>query len=321
MRFGLRLLFDPQHYFMRHDIIRPTPARGSDQPVMKSRLRLSPDYLSLFTTGRRRRPALGADFPAQYIETQLDWGDLVLHPGTRRQIEEIQTWMEYGETLMKDWGMGPQACAPGIAAYFMAPPGTGKTMTACLLGKSTGREVYKVDLSLVVSKYIGETEKNLAKVFDQAQYKGWILFFDEADALFGKRSETKDAHDRYANQEISFLLQRIETFDGIAILASNLRENLDDAFTRRFESVIYFPLPRPEERLLLWKQGFSPKAILDPALDLDQLSRDYDLSGGTIMNVIRHASLISLKEGHRAITTDDLIVGIRRELAKEGKAG
>ena len=117
-------------------------------------------------------------------------------------------------------------------------------MTACLLGKSTGRDVYKVDLSLVVSKYIGETEKNLARVFDQAQHKGWILFFDEADALFGKRSETKDAHDRYANQEVSFLLQRIETFDGIAILASNLRDNIDEAFARRFESIIYFPMPR-----------------------------------------------------------------------------
>ena len=145
---------------------------------------------------------------------------------------------------MNDWGMAPKL-RPGYRSLFYGPPGTGKTMTACLLGKSTGRDVYKVDLSLVVSKYIGETEKNLARVFDQAQHKGWILFFDEADALFGKRSETRDAHDRYANQEVSFLLQRIETFDGIAILASNQRENLDDAFTRRFESIIYFPMPRP----------------------------------------------------------------------------
>ena len=132
-------------------------------------------------------------------------------------------------------------------------------MTACLLGKSTGREVYNVDLSLIVSKYIGETEKNLSRVFDQAQHRGWILFFDEADALFGKRSETKDAHDRYANQEVSFLLQRIETFDGIAILASNQRENLDEAFTRRFESIIFFPMPRPEERLRLWTRDSHPK--------------------------------------------------------------
>ena len=193
-------------------------------------------------------------------------------------------------------------------------------MTACLLGESTGREVYKVDLSLVVSKYIGETEKNLSKVFDQAQHKDWILFFDEADALFGKRSETKDAHDRYANQEISFLLQRIETFDGIAILASNLRENLDDAFTRRFESIIYFPMPRPEERLRLWQQGFSPKAQLEEALELEKIAQGYELSGGSIMNVIHYASLQALARDSEVIRCDDVNQGIRREYAKEGKA-
>jgi len=318
-RFRLRLLFDPQHVFARHGILRLEPVAGRDQPVMKCPLHLATDYISLFTTGRAMRPALGVDFPAQYIETQLDWSDLVLHPGTRKQIEEIQTWMEYGEVLMKDWGMGAKL-RPGHRSLFYGPPGTGKTMTACLLGKSTGRDVYRIDLSLVVSKYIGETEKNLARVFDQAQHKNWILFFDEADALFGKRSETKDARDRYANQEISFLLQRIETFDGIAILASNLRENLDDAFTRRFESVIYFPLPRPEERLLLWQRGFSPKATLDEDVDLDEVSRDHDLSGGTIMNVIRYVSILSLEDGQRPITMDDIFRGIRRELAKEGKA-
>jgi SpoVK/Ycf46/Vps4 family AAA+-type ATPase len=194
-------------------------------------------------------------------------------------------------------------------------------MTACLLGKSTGREVYKVDLSLVISKYIGETEKNLAKVFDQAQHKGWILFFDEADALFGKRSETKDAHDRYANQEVSFLLQRIEVFDGIAILASNRRDNLDEAFTRRFESVIYFPLPRPEERLRLWRQGFSSKAELARDLDLEKIAQEHALSGGAIMNVIRYASLQALERESTVIRLDDVIQGIRKEYAKEGKGG
>jgi len=194
-------------------------------------------------------------------------------------------------------------------------------MTACLLGKSFGRDVYKVDLSLIVSKYIGETEKNLAKVFDQAQHKGWILFFDEADALFGKRSETKDAHDRYANQQISFLLQRIETFDGIAILASNRRENIDEAFARRFESIIYFPMPRPEERLRLWRQGFSPQAQLEEALDLERIAGEHTLTGGSIMNAIRYASLQTLKGGSTVIAREDVMQGIRREYAKEGKAG
>jgi SpoVK/Ycf46/Vps4 family AAA+-type ATPase len=172
-----------------------------------------------------------------------------------------------------------------------------------------------------MSKYIGETEKNLARVFDQAEHKSWILFFDEADALFGKRSETRDAHDRYANQEVAFLLQRIETFDGIAILASNLRDNVDDAFARRFESVIYFPMPRAEERLRLWRQGFSPQATLDRSVDLEALARDRPLAGGSIMNVIRYASLQALRGGGRPITAEDLLQGIGRELAKEGKAG
>ncbi len=319
IRFGILSLFDRDHPFAKHQILRLASDR-SDRPRMKSPLVLSEEYLSFFTSGQAQRPDFGANFPARFIETPLDWKDLILHPGTRRQIEEIETWIRHGRTLMDDWGMAAKL-RPGYRALFYGEPGTGKTMTACMLGKATGREVYKVDLSLIVSKYIGETEKNLSKIFDQAEHKNWILFFDEADALFGKRSETKDAHDRYANQEVSFLLQRIESFDGIAILASNLRDNLDDAFARRFESIIFFPVPRPEERLHLWRQGFSKKAELDDQVDLMQISKDHSLSGGAIMNAIRYISLQVLKDGGRPITTEDLMQGIRREYAKEGKGG
>jgi SpoVK/Ycf46/Vps4 family AAA+-type ATPase len=285
---------------------------------MKAPLRLSEECLGLATRGQPRRPDLSADFPARHIETKLDWADLVLHPSTLTQVQEIEIWLRHGATLMDQWGM-EKKLRPGYRALFYGPPGTGKTMTACLLGKATQREVYKVDLSLVVSKYIGETEKNLARVFDQAQHKGWILFFDEADALFGKRSETRDAHDRYANQEVSFLLQRIETFDGIAILASNQKENIDAAFARRFESIIYFPVPRKEERLRLWRQGFSPKAQLEDAVDLDKISAQHELCGGSIMNVVRYASLQALESGDSLVTLETLQRGIRREHAKEGK--
>ena len=317
IRFGLQALFNGDHFFARHNVLRLAPL--GDEPAMKAPLRLTDEYLSYFTTGQPRRPDFGANFPARFIETQLTWDDLVLHPGTRQQIEEIETWLRHGETLMEDWGMAPKL-RPGYRGLFYGPPGTGKTMTSCLLGKSTGRDVYKVDLSLIVSKYIGETEKNLARVFDQAQNRGWILFFDEADALFGKRSETKDAHDRYANQEVSFLLQRIETFDGIAILASNRRENLDEAFARRFESIIYFPIPRPEERLRLWQQGFSKQSQLDRSLDLEKISQEHTLAGGSIMNVIRYASLEALKNERTLIASEDVLQGIRREYAKEGKS-
>ena len=318
VRFRLHALVDPGHPLTRRNILQ---LAGPQAPsLLATPLTPSDEAVSLATTGRPRRPTFGASFPAQLVETRRDWDDLVLHPGTRAQIEELQAWIEHGETLLRDWGMA-RTLRPGYRCLFYGPPGTGKTMTACLLGKSSGRDVYKIDLSLTVSKYIGETEKNLARIFDQAEHKGWILFFDEADALFGKRSETRDAHDRYANQEVSFLLQRIETFDGLAILASNLRDNLDAAFTRRFESIIYFPMPRPEERARLWSAGFSSAATLEEALDLDELARQHALSGGAIMNVVRHASMQALRRGERTIAAHDVQIGIRREYAKEGKAG
>jgi AAA+ superfamily predicted ATPase len=316
VRFAVQNLFAGDHIFASHNILRLAPT--GEEPPMKAPLRLSDESLGYLTTGQQHRPDFGPSFPACRIETQLTWDDLVLHPATRRQVEELETWLQHGETLMHEWGMAAKL-RPGYRSLFYGPPGTGKTITACLLGKFTGREVYKIDLSLVVSKYIGETEKNLAKVFDQAQNRGWILFFDEADALFGKRSETKDAQDRYANREVAFLLQRIESFDGIAILASNLRENLDEAFARRFESMIYFPLPSPDERLRLWRQGFSAQAQLDQSLDLEQIAHEHALAGGAIMNVIRYASLQTLKAGRTRIATDDILYGIRREYAKAGK--
>ncbi|MGK0371879.1 MAG: SpoVK/Ycf46/Vps4 family AAA+-type ATPase [Glaciecola sp.] len=147
---------------------------------------------------------------------------------------------------------------------------------------------------MLVSKYIGETEKNLAKVFDAAEHRDWILFFDEADAIFGKRTQIDDAKDRYANQEVSYLLQRIESFDGIVILASNLKANIDDAFVRRFQSIIVFPMPAPDERLSIWQGAFSDKAVLAKDVDLRALAEKYEIAGGTIMNVVRYCSLKTL---------------------------
>jgi hypothetical protein len=318
-RLAVQARFDADHAFARHDILRAAP-QSRDEPLLKAALRLSDECVGVITTGEPKRPDFSADFPARHIDTRLEWDDLVLHPGTLTQVREIEVWLRHGVTLMNDWGMGTKL-RPGYRALFYGPPGTGKTMTACLLGKATGREVYKIDLSLVVSKYIGETEKNLARIFDQAQHKGWILFFDEADALFGKRTETHDAHDRYANQEVSFLLQRIEVFDGIAILASNQKENIDAAFARRFESIVYFPVPRAEERLRLWRQGFSPQARLEDTIDLKAIAAQYELCGGSIMNVVRYASLQALESGGSLVTLESLQHGIRREHAKEGKSG
>jgi SpoVK/Ycf46/Vps4 family AAA+-type ATPase len=219
---------------------------------------------------------------------------------------------------MEEWGLKKRLRA-GYRSLFYGPPGTGKSLTACMLGKHTGRDVYRIDLSLVTSKYIGETEKNLARIFDQAKNKNWILFFDEADALFGKRTEISDAHDRYANQEVSYLLQRIEDHDGVVILASNMTENLDDAFTRRFESIIHFPMPRPEQRLQIWRNGFSAKSTLSHEVDLENLAGSCEISGGAIMNVIRYSSMKALSRGSEEIFLADLQEGIRKELLKEGR--
>jgi SpoVK/Ycf46/Vps4 family AAA+-type ATPase len=208
---------------------------------------------------------------------------------------------------------------PGYKVLFHGPPGTGKTLTACLLGKETGKDVYRVDLSMVVSKYIGETEKNLAKVFDKAEHSGWILFFDEADALFGSRTKVESSHDRYANQEVSYLLQRIEDYSGLVILASNLKNNIDHAFLRRFQSIVYFPSPKADERFLLWQKSFPEKILLNGGISLQQVSRDYELTGAHIINIVSHCTLNALANGTREITMKMLKDGIARELGKEGR--
>ena len=158
----------------------------------------------------------------------------------------------------------------------------------------------------------------MAHIFDQAENKNWILFFDEADSLFGKRSATSDAKDRYANQEISYLLQRIEDFPGVVILASNLRNNIDEAFSRRFQSMIHFPMPSKEQRLRLWQKGFKIFE-LEPDLDFNVIAKDYKLAGGSIINVVRHCAIYAAKRGEKLVLLDDVLEGIRKEFGKEGK--
>jgi SpoVK/Ycf46/Vps4 family AAA+-type ATPase len=285
---------------------------------MSGRLAIDNDLAERFINGKSRPPRPSLRFPAQRLETGMEWDDLVLAPRTLAEIRELEVWVQRGGVLLDEWQMR-RKLRPGCRALFHGPPGTGKTVTASLLGKATGREVYRVDLSMVVSKYIGETEKNLAALFDKAEHKDWILFFDEADALFGKRTQVRDAHDRYANQEVSFLLQRIETFGGLTILASNLAGNVDEAFARRFEHLVHFPMPRQSERLLIWKKGVPPIASLDPGVDLAQIANRYELSGGSIMNVIRYVSLQAISRDERVLRLQDFLDGIRREFAKENK--
>ena len=264
------------------------------------------------------RPRFSPDFPAARMETNRVWDELVLDDSTMTQVNEIRLWVQYGARVRKEWGM-EKILRPGYRALFYGPPGSGKTMTASLLGQVTGREVYRINLASVVSKYIGETEKNLEKVFDMAEDKDWILFFDEADSLFGKRTGIKDSHDRYANQEVSYLLQRIEEYSGLVVLSTNQKINIDDAFSRRFQSVIRFPMPDAAQRKAIWTSSFSDKTEFEESISWDDIARDYELTGGSIMNVVQYASVLAMSRGESIIREEDILHGIRREYQKEGK--
>ena len=316
-RFSLYHLFDSEHFFIKHNIITGR-SESRNEYNFDLPLTLSSEIIDLVTTGKIRKPVFGPDFPAKLISTEMDWSDLILEPSTMEQIEEILAWIKYGHVLLNGYGLSKKL-KPGYRSLFYGPPGTGKTLTASLLGKVTGLDVFRIDLSTIISKYIGETEKNLEKIFHQAEYKNWILFFDEADSLFGKRTGISDAHDRFANQEVSYLLQRVEDYPGVVILASNMRSNIDEAFTRRFQSIIYFPVPRINERYKLWSNAFSEKSVLDENIDLHEISAQYEMSGGSIMNVVRYSTLMSLKKNTDLISIEDLNEGIRKEYRKEGK--
>jgi hypothetical protein len=310
-------LFDASHFFYKQNILQLKIVE-SEEPALSGVLTISKEYLNLFTTGKPYRPAYSTNFPAQLITTQLDWEDLVLDYDTYDEIEEVKAWIKYGHTLLYERGLAKKI-KKGYRSLFYGPPGTGKTLTASLLGKSEGLDVYRIDLSMVVSKYIGETEKNLASIFDQAENKNWILFFDEADALFGKRTQTNNSNDRYANQEVSYLLQRVEDFAGLVILATNLRANLDEAFSRRFQSIIYFPMPNPAMRLRLWQQAFGGSFELEASVNLKKIAADYEMAGGSIINVLRYCTLMALNRNSGVVTLEDILQGIRKEFKKEGK--
>lgn len=316
-RWEVESYFDADHFFAKNQILTlEEPPDG--EPKMSGKILVSQDYVDLFTRGRMDKPRFSLKFPAELITTEMEWDDLVLNEETNAQIQELRTWIDHGDTLMYDWGMHKKL-KPGYRVLFHGPPGTGKTLTATLLGKYTDKDVYKIDLSMVVSKFIGETEKNLANLLARAEKMENILFFDEADALFGKRTGVRDAHDKYANQEVSYLLQRIESYKGLVILASNMKSNIDEAFVRRFQSIISFPLPKASERLLIWKNAFPSQVRIGKDLDLGQVASKYELSGAEIMNIVQYACLCALEDKKKTIYPHYVANGIQREFQKGGR--
>ena len=292
-------MFQRDHWFYTSNILRLEGA-NEGEPFLSGQLRVSEEFLSHVLLNREYKPDYSIGFPAKLITTPLEWEDMVLDYQTHEALEEINTWIEHQHTIMEDWGL-KRILKAGYRALFYGPPGTGKTLAATLLGKKNNMDVYRVDLSMIVSKYIGETEKNLAKVFDLAENRNWILFFDEADALFGKRTSTNTSNDRHANQEVAYLLQRIEDFPGMVILATNLKSNIDEAFSRRFQSIIYFPMPSEELRAELWRSMLPKEWLGDDAEEIIATAAQSELSGGSIANVVRKCAVRMSKHRNKKI--------------------
>ena len=309
-------IFNEEHAFAKKSVL----SLGNvplGEPKISGTLLLDFEYVELFVYGSVSKPKLSQNFPAELLETEMEWEDLVLNQKTLDEVNNVLVWMEHNETLLNDFNMKDKI-KPGYKVMFFGAPGVGKTLTASLMGKHTGKDVYRIDLSLVISKYIGETEKNLSNLFNKAKNKDWILFFDEADAIFGKRTGVRDAHDKYANQEVSYLLQRIESHSGLVILASNYRSNIDKAFTRRFQSIIDFESPGIPERLELW-QKYIPEAFMSDEIDLQTISEEHEVTGANIVNIVQYACLQVLAAEGTQLTNEILIDAIQREFIKEGR--
>jgi ATP-dependent 26S proteasome regulatory subunit len=253
---------------------------------------------------------------AQRIRPRLGWDDVVLSPDRMAQLREIADTVRASPKVYGEWGFAPGA-PHGLVALFSGPSGAGKTLSAEVLAADLGLDIFKLEMSAVVSKYIGETEKNLEEVFDAASAGNLVLFFDEADALFGKRSEVKDARDRYANIEVSYLLQRLERYEGLVVLATNFEKNLDEAFLRRIHARIDFILPGEAERLAIWQLNL-PSGAPYEELDLASLAARFQLSGASIRNAAIHAAFLAAVSG-TPISMEHLVRGIVRDFRKLGR--
>ncbi|MCC8199253.1 MAG: ATP-binding protein [Tannerellaceae bacterium] len=304
------------HWFAKEKILQCTE-QGESEPFLSGRLRVSEEILAQ-VFGTKYEPEYTTLFPAKRITTPLEWDDLVLPYYLHEELDDIICWIKEQGKIREQWQLN-KIIKQGYRCLFYGPPGTGKTLTATLLGQQNNREVYRIDLSMIVSKYIGETEKNLAGIFDQAAHRNWILFFDEADALFGQRTETQSSNDRHANQEIAYLLQRIEDFPGIVILATNLKENIDEAFFRRFQSTLYFPMPDESLRYQLWKQMIPPVWLDHDGEELLHTIAPYALTGGNMVNIIQTCAIRLHKQPPPRLTPDIVKKAIRKELLKEGQ--
>ncbi|MFI8354844.1 ATP-binding protein [Streptomyces cyaneofuscatus] len=310
-----RLIEATASYRLDSDQLRKAATVASRLAALEQRP-VHPDDLR---TAVRAQNGAGLERLARRIEPAVGWDDLVLPPATRTQLTELALRARHREQVLGQWGMRPGGGrGRGVIALFAGESGTGKTMSAEVIARELGMELYVVDLSTVVDKYIGETEKNLERIFVEASDVNGILLFDEADAIFGKRSQVKDAHDKHANVESAYLLQRMESFDGIAVLTTNLRANLDEAFTRRLDVIAEFPIPDAEQRLALWDRCLGTSIPRDPALDLEFCAARFELAGGSIRACAVTAAYLAA-ESRAPLTMDQLVTAVLQEYRKLGR--
>jgi AAA+ superfamily predicted ATPase len=307
--------------------------------VLSSRLRLSPKQIGdamATAVGHSRLTGMAPTFNdllgaaraqtgrrlgelARKTAPKHDWTDIILPEDSLKSLQELCQRVRHRQQVLGEWGFHNKlALGKGTNALFSGPSGTGKTMAAGIIAGELGLDLYKIDLSGVVSKYIGETEKNLNRIFAAATHGNAILFFDEADALFGKRSEVRDSHDRYANIEISYLLQKMEEYDGVSILATNLRQHLDDSFVRRLAVTVQFPFPGEGSRRRIWERIWPAETPLGDAVDLSLMARQFKLSGGNIKNVALAAAYLAASAGS-PVKMSHLLQATEREYQKMGR--
>jgi SpoVK/Ycf46/Vps4 family AAA+-type ATPase len=298
------------------DAIRAVAVDASSRAQLRGADRVGPEDFRLAARAIATPPLEGL---ARHVEPRYAWDDIVLPSDGLVQLEELCARLRHQGTVLERWGYGRKhARRGGITALFAGQPGTGKTMAAEIVAGELGLDLYRIDLSAVVSKYIGETEKNLEKIFRAADQGEAVLLFDEADAIFGKRSEVRDARDRYANVEVAYLLQRLENYDGLAVLTTNLRGNIDEAFIRRLDCVMEFPLPEEAERLRIWRLALPAQAPLGDDVDLPFLARKFKLAGGHIRNIALTAGFLAASDAAQ-IHMRHLLRATRREYQKLGK--
>lgn len=309
-----------EHRFFKDQILHLRKPSSQQNFLGEYILEIDLSYYNFLLNGKKPRLDSSPDFPASLLETNKAFDDLILKEATRQQLDTIMQYAVNQSSLYSREGV-EHKIKPGLLAMLYGPPGTGKTFTVSVMSKKLGIDAYRIDLSRVISKYIGETEKNLEKIFERLSDKNCILFFDEADALFGKRTEVSDAKDRYANQEVAYLLQRVESFPGLVILASNYKQNLDKAFKRRILVSIYLAPPDYEERLVLWSKGLPEYFRYEPESLPDMLAEKHPFTGANIDNIIKLSCITAESMGTSEITLKMMEPFIKQEYNKEGFTG